>query len=479
MSERGLLGDMEKITSFRVEGLFRDRDVSIPIKDNNLVLVGPNGVGKSSVATIFYYFVSRQWTRLLNFEFSAITADIGGETLTIHRDEISGLSDFKRVSSEFPIHSRVRFNVQRLIDAGEAEKFFSLEKMTLAQRKQFAELLEMPIQEVSYFQRNLFRRLGSMSGDLFATPRLNLERRLSNLLPGRVLYLPTYRRIEKDIKDIFPDFEARYRAQLGEDGEIRAGRTAGHYIELVSFGMEDVRANISNKMGELRDYSLSQYNDLSGIYLRDVIHGRADKFVARDINNLTESDVDDVLGRVSEETLSAEDKSLLREKIQSIKDKKNAVDVNDRYLAHYFTQLLAANADIRKREQDIASFVDVCNGYLHPSKHIEYNERNFSVVIYDESERPIDLSVLSSGEKQIVSIFAHLYLEDIQDQFVVIDEPELSLSVPWQKRFLPDIKATGRCGFLLAVTHSPFIYENDLRKYSKDLRLVTTFQEKN
>ena len=51
----------------------------------------------------------------------------------------------------------------------------------------------------------------------------------------------------------------------------------------------------------------------------------------------------------------------------------------------------------------------------------------------------------------------------------MIDEPELSLSVPWQRQFLVDIKQGDFCSGLIAVTHSPFIYENDLDKYAHSL----------
>ena len=115
----------------------------------------------------------------------------------------------------------------------------------------------------------------------------------------------------------------------------------------------------------------------------------------------------------------------------------------------------------------------MCNEYLKPSKSIRYDELKFSVLIEDELGNSIDLNFLSSGEKQIISIFAHLYLEEARDQVVIIDEPELSLSVPWQKRFVADIVDSGRCGFLMAVTHSPFIYENNLRSRSVDLRRMS------
>ena len=47
----------------------------------------------------------------------------------------------------------------------------------------------------------------------------------------------------------------------------------------------------------------------------------------------------------------------------------------------------------------------------------------------------------------------------------MIDEPELSLSVPWQKRFLVDIHNANFCEGIVAVTHSPFIFENELEPY--------------
>ncbi len=81
--------------------------------------------------------------------------------------------------------------------------------------------------------------------------------------------------------------------------------------------------------------------------------------------------------------------------------------------------------------------------------------------------------MLSSGEKQIVSLFSHLYFSGASPFFVVIDEPELSLSVPWQRRFLPDILGTGMCSGMIAVTHSPFVWENDLEPYVRSLAEFT------
>jgi hypothetical protein len=42
-------------------------------------------------------------------------------------------------------------------------------------------------------------------GDLFAKPMQKIEQRLSQHVHSRTLYLPTYRRIEKDFREISPE----------------------------------------------------------------------------------------------------------------------------------------------------------------------------------------------------------------------------------------------------------------------------------
>ena len=63
------------------------------------------------------------------------------------------------------------------------------------------------------------------------------------------------------------------------------------------------------------------------------------------------------------------------------------------------------------------------------------------------------------GELQLLTLFAFLYfLFDQQEEFtIIIDEPELSLHLAWQSRYLEAITgANSRAQFIVA-THSPEI----------------------
>ena len=467
---------MQRPTKFEIKGLFGSRDITLEINSDALILVGPNGIGKSSVTNIFYFFVSRQWSRLAEYDFSEVAIWFGNEEVRAARADITGLSHLNKVIGNFAPSSRLSVHLEKLRSEGLLEEFISSRRMSTQSRNKFADVLAVAIEEVRHLQMSLTRRISSLEeDDIFPAPRINVERELSKRLPGRSLYLPTYRRIEKDLKEIFPDLEDRLRTSVRPGYPLTIKRSAKHYVDLVSFGMEDVRSNIDLKIRFLRDYSLSQFNELSGLYLRDVIKGTADEYSPSQIESLDENALSVILGRVSEQVLSVEDKELLRAKIVDMKGKKRSdMEVNDLYLAHYFSRLMSASADISEQETEVSAFVDVCNAYLKPGKAMVYDDTKFTVSIIDNGGRSIDLSMLSSGEKQVVSLFSHLYLDDADNQIVIIDEPELSLSVPWQKRFLTDILDSKHCSFVLSVTHSPFIYQNRLKSSAVDLRRKTS-----
>jgi predicted ATPase len=63
-----------------------------------------------------------------------------------------------------------------------------------------------------------------------------------------------------------------------------------------------------------------------------------------------------------------------------------------------------------------------------------------------------------------------LYL-DPGKKIVLIDEPELSLSIDWQKRLLTDVISAPSCEQLLAITHSPFIFENELDPFAGPIKI--------
>ncbi|MFY3922309.1 AAA family ATPase [Achromobacter xylosoxidans] len=309
----------------------------------------------------------------------------------------------------------------------------------------------------------LFSMTNTKRGQRSTKYMRDVEARLERNAPP-VLYLPTYRRIEQDLKSLFPDFEGDWRKAV-RNRVVHNGRAG--FVELVEFGMEDVVARVDAKLAALKEESRIELNNLAGSYLRDVIRGEAREWSEEKINLLEDKEVAIILGRVEENQLYEGDKGKVFEVIHRIRNRLPLNNDQD-LLAHFFSKLVNIHEAQKAAAVPLRQFFDVCNKYLQ-SKHFDFDADGYLHNLRLDGGGEIEMRDLSSGEKQIVSLFAQLYLGDAKIYGVIIDEPELSLSVEWQQTLLPDIIKSGRCSFLAAVTHSPFIYENDLFKYARDL----------
>jgi len=187
-----------------------------------------------------------------------------------------------------------------------------------------------------------------------------------------------------------------------------------------------------------------------------------------------------MFARIDDATLPVQDKERLKEKVKDMAGRQQ-IEPQDRVIAHFLTKLIELYTEQQSNEKDVREFVRVCNEYL-VGKQIVFDNTKYNIFIrlspdvgeqFDLDEKPLELKSLSSGEKQIVSLFSHIYLSGQKSFFVVIDEPELSLSVPWQRRFLPDILKSQMCTGLVSVTHSPFIWENELETYVRSISEFT------
>lgn len=89
------------------------------------------------------------------------------------------------------------------------------------------------------------------------------------------------------------------------------------------------------------------------------------------------------------------------------------------------------------------------------TKDIHVNRENGIDVFFNGN--PVPLEKLSSGEQHQLVLFFELLFEIEEDSLILIDEPELSLHVSWQKKFISDLKKIidlNKFDVIIA-THSP------------------------
>lgn len=468
---------MKEISNFTVKGLFGFLDVNIPIQDNRIILVGVNGLGKSTILTILYYFLSRQWHKLVEIDFNSVSLTIVGRDFSLDRNDLQvHLSKFqlqRLFSSGIP--RRIAENITK----PEMQAFLSSGSLDVNDIRVMAAMLDMPERHVVRIHEELDLFKNSDELDLFKKSDEKLDALKESfaehmgMVADKILFLPTYRRIEKDLADLFPTMRTRQRNEMLEAIQQAKQRKQGSSIELIEFGMEDVQRKIDGILLELKDFAHSTFKKLAGSNFKEVVHIENGADYTNDlskINSFSDQDIDRILNRVEEDSLREQEKQAIIRSISKIKDGSKKEPIQQ-LIAHFFIQLSDIDKELTKKEEIISRFINSCNKYLEDSgKRLNYDNQNYKISINWDNKKSVDYKALSSGEKQVVSIFSDLYLSDYSSFALIIDEPELSLSIGWQKKFLPEIMETGRCNFIAAATHSPFIFENALDQYATDIR---------
>jgi predicted ATP-binding protein involved in virulence len=108
--------------------------------------------------------------------------------------------------------------------------------------------------------------------------------------------------------------------------------------------------------------------------------------------------------------------------------------------------------------QRVSLFTEILNSkLLH--KRVEVGSEQGFVIISTIDELRVPLQALSSGEQHELILYYDLLFNVPDATLVLIDEPEISLHIVWQQRFLSDIERIARLTssqFMIA-THSPQI----------------------
>lgn len=86
--------------------------------------------------------------------------------------------------------------------------------------------------------------------------------------------------------------------------------------------------------------------------------------------------------------------------------------------------------------------------------------RDSTEVVMEQWGETLDLRLLSSGEKQLLTILMTVLLEDGEPTTLFMDEPEVSLHLEWQQVLIHNIRELNPSVQIILTTHSPAIIMN-------------------
>ncbi|CDM98067.1 MULTISPECIES: AAA family ATPase [Limnospira] len=457
--------DLQRI---RIERLFDAYNLDVPIQDNTLILVGENGSGKSTLINLLYYTLTTQWDRLSQLPFHSCIVTIGNQDYTIKREDLPTTQNPKRLSSLMRyFHQRLSSQeFDSLINelADHDSEYWLSKNRFLELRHKFPGISLMALRELA----RVSPRLASLDENEVDQVIDILAKAVQSNEREQVLFLPTYRRIEKELSDVFPDIDLDDVLPFSKTKSYRKKLQSG-YVELVEFGMEDVMQAFDSTLSDLDQNFRTALNRLTGSYLGDIIRNNYKNVEPSQLStDKFRETIKVMLPRIGD-ILSEGDRQKLGQLLKDVKTNQVLLE-EQRVTAYFLTRLVEIHKSQQEKEQPIRNLVDLVNQYLS-NKTLEFNSSEFKLVFKRKNKDMTEVPIagLSSGEKQIISLFTHIFLSDYDKYFLVIDEPELSISVPWQRRFLQDLKDTQKCAGLIAVTHSPFVFENSLAEYAHSI----------
>ena len=110
---------------------------------------------------------------------------------------------------------------------------------------------------------------------------------------------------------------------------------------------------------------------------------------------------------------------------------KSEVGTIRRVLEPYIEGMEARVNALRDLYDIINTYVTTLNSFL-TRKNVDFNIRD-GLTINSVWSEPLDPGVLSSGERQLLLLLSNTILARGRSSIFIIDEPELSLNVKWQR----------------------------------------------
>lgn len=431
------------IREFYINNLYEERNVRIPFSSEYKIIVAENGYGKTTILNSFYALVSGDVSKLRKVVFDSIGIIFSDdEDISFQKEDFDADLEFIKGHHFFEhLESRLGEDfILELIDDVRKYPSHSMERSNLFRHTM--NVLDIPPSILRDYLREV--RSNRPNKRINSSTQEKLDK-IKKKFPLKTLHLPTYRRVEEDI-----------RAFSGvKDGSPLRNSS-------INFGMSDVKTSIEKITSEILSSSVEWFSKINGQMLSQLVSGFA---VTDEMRSSISSPraVEIVLERIGK-NISPSHKEQILALVNSGK-----ILIGHDPLIYFVSNLLKVYEQQQDNDEAIQQFTKVSNKYL-ADKEVVYDESNVTIeVIRKKNGRAVDIESLSSGEKQIISLFALLYLQKKEELAIFFDEPELSLSMEWQKTLLPDIVSSGKCKFLFSTTHSPFIFENELEANTVDL----------
>ncbi len=419
-----------KIQKIEINNLFDQFDYDIPLTnpEDLLILTAPNGFGKTMILNIIDNLFNKKFYFFQKLVFDKITLKFEDNTclqIVKQKDNLEIVFVFYKNSENFEdfIYSGIPDNViienisknSSIVQIGENQWIDSIDNNILT------------IEDIRNEYTNLLSENISLSDSRLLDLKIKSKSsKISNLLTSFNVYLIKEQRLFKKVVK------------------------------------QKNRLNIDSK--NYMNYSIKEYAK----ELRNLISNIIQKFflVSQDLDSSFPKRLLNETIKISEKEFTSRFE-ILRQKQAKLKEFglseseqeiPNYDETNAKVLLVYLSDTEQKISIFDELIQHLDLFTTILNERRFTFKTIQINkEKGFHFVTNKGKE--LSLTDLSSGEQHEVVLLYELIFRTTSNTLVLIDEPEISLHITWQKEFLKDLLAIIELQKMqvIVATHSPSI----------------------
>lgn len=415
-----------KINSIKIEKLFEifDYNISFNNNENLLIITGPNGFGKTMILNIIFSLFNRKFLFFQKLVFGKITVLLD--------DEIS-IAISKKTEDDKPHVKFIFFQGKKEIDTFdysnklEIELERAIQKYLPIRMLDAARWIDLRTESILTTDEVINKYADQLPEEVGKNLFRIKSKKVNEILDSIKVHLIREQRLFKKVQNV----ERNYREE--KDQTIM--------IETIQTYAKELKQLISQNLQE--SFKISQQLDSS----------YPDRLV-KEKNKLTEEDYKVRFEKLKEKQAKLAKNGLYESKQQVLgysKDDSKALLV---YLNDLEKKLSVFDDLLEKLEL----FTGILNERRFTFKTIQVDREN-GFYFKTSRENELELTQLSSGEQHEVVLLYELIFNAKQNVLVLIDEPEISLHITWQKEFLNDLLKIIKIQniHVLIATHSPSI----------------------
>ena len=403
------------LKNISIEGLHGELNIDIDLKTGINVIFGNNGIGKTTLLHIIANVANRDFERFAHIAFKTIT-------LTMNNGfEVA----VKKKPEDEKISVLLNGRAAKLNDQGQlSEKFESTLAMYFGKHAVYVPAF-----------RNVLQKMEGASN----LPWHNLSR-FETVLGRRH---PA--NADDENEEIIQKKTEQCRSWFGE------------FVPTIRYpSVDEARVSLEQYWGRAdsaarRDES-NTLSDATNSILADFL-GRK----PQELKELIGDILDDFPEEIAQEDVLAESlaASLGRNGKHGPRDKMDPT----KYGAQYIGALMQTRSKRKDIFRKIDRFTESMNTFLEPEREFtisgQYSNRPSPRIFFKHSsKRDYHFDGLSSGERQLVTLLFSAWQEAGDSTLMLIDEPELSLHIDWQRRILKEMHKQSDQQ-IIACTHAP------------------------